>query len=73
MILYCEHVLTWKHWELIRLSRREAAAKRWGKTHGYKGAQGGWVYRTDTWQPVCQGWRTFYDKYREAILADLVR
>jgi hypothetical protein len=67
-----EHVLTWRHWRLIKTSRREAAAKKWGKANGYAGARGGWIYSA-TWRPVCQGWLAFYNQYREIILADLTR
>jgi len=43
------------------------AAKAWANTHGYKGAQGGWIYKvteghdTDRWrgQPIVQGWGSF--------------
>ena len=50
---------------------RKATAKRWAKLHGYEGAQGGFIYRTSDWKPICQGWWTFFDKYRYRILEDV--
>jgi len=50
---------------------RKATARRWAKLHGYAGAQGGFIYRTSDWKPICQGWWTFFEKYRFVMLADV--
>lgn len=49
---------------------RKATAKRWGALHGYEGASGGNIYAADG-RRICQGWWTFFNKYRYRILADV--
>lgn len=51
----------------------EKAAREYGLTHGYKGAQGGWIWRVDAnglaqgKHPVCQGWFNFWTILRREI------
>ena len=47
---------------------REIAAKKWGKTFGYSGRVGGWIYNKHG-APVAQGWLGLYFKYSRAIRA----
>jgi hypothetical protein len=49
------------------------AAREYAKAHGYKGAQGGWIWRVDAnglaqgKHPVCQGWFNFWSIKRQEI------
>jgi hypothetical protein len=51
----------------------EKAAREYGLAHGYKGAQGGWIWRVDASglaqgkHPVCQGWFNFWTIFRREI------
>jgi hypothetical protein len=38
---------------------RRLAVKAFAKEHGFKGAQGGWIYNANG-RPVCQGWDNFF-------------
>jgi len=41
-------------------------AKRFGKTFGYSGVPGGWIYDR-TGKPVAQGWLSFYTVFSTSI------
>ena len=43
-------------------------AKEWAQDHGYRGEQGGWIYSKTLIKPVCQGWSTFFHKFKTQIL-----
>jgi hypothetical protein len=42
-------------------------AKKWGYANGYRGRQGGFIYKDD--KVICQGWRNFFNK-KYACLVD---
>jgi hypothetical protein len=46
------------------------AVKRWAKSKGYYGAQGGWIY-SFAHRPMTQGWGAFYHRFKFDILADV--
>ena len=58
--------------ELAQLTNdeRKSNARRWGLRHGYEGRSGGNVYNADG-RRICQGWWTFFEKYRFVMLADV--
>lgn len=45
--------------------KEEDANRKLGNLLGYKGGQGGWIYRVwdGSWKPVVQGWNFFTSKY----------
>ena len=50
-------------WKAAKMNVSEARAlgMKWGKTHGYLGMIGGWIYRINgSDKPVCQGWANLY-------------
>jgi hypothetical protein len=51
------------------LDPRTLAAKKWGKAHGYYGAQGGWIYNAKH-KPVAQGWSHFANVMARKIAQD---
>lgn len=51
-----------------RVDWRTGAAKAWGMENGFYGAEGGWVYTSQTHRPYIQGWMNFYNRKQEKIL-----
>ena len=52
-------------------NHRIEMAKWYGRRHGLKGNQGGWIYNEATGRVVVQGWSNVYHKYRQQIWQEI--
>jgi hypothetical protein len=46
----------------------EKRGKAWGKSHGYVGRPGGWIYNAQG-RKITQGWWSFYNRFWQTIEA----